>query len=137
MLLQGSFRTAVPTPEKLTFQTIVTLLTEQTEQSREFGDVTLCFKKNKINKRFLFCVWISEITHRPRGVCGAAGRQEVVGVAAGSFIHPAGGEPVIRVTGLFPATSLQSPEVRHPETRERYALRQPMFKNGYKLSEQL
>lgn len=109
MLLQGSFRTAIPILEELTFQTIVTLtlLPELTEQSREF-------------QRFLFCVWISEITHRPWGVCGAAGRQEVVGVAAGSFIRPAGGEPVIRVTGLFPATSLQSPEDGHPETRERY-----------------
>lgn len=83
---------------------------------------------------------ISEITHGPRGACGAAGRQEVVGVAAGSFIRPAGGEPVIRVTGLLPATSLQSPEDGHPETGERYrayARRQPMFKNDYKLSEQL
>lgn len=83
---------------------------------------------------------ISEITHGPQGVCGAADRQEVVGVATGSFIRPAGGEPVIRVTGLFPATSLQSHEDGHPETRERYqtyARRQPMFKNSYELSEQL
>lgn len=85
-------------------------------------------------------MWISEITHGPRGVCGAAGRQEVDGVAAGSSFRPAGGEPVIRVTGLFPATSLQPPEDGHPETRERYqtyARRQPMFKISYKLSEQL
>lgn len=60
----------------------------------------------------IMCVCISEITSRTRAVCGVAGRQEVVGVAAGSVVHPAGGRPVFCVTRLLPATSPQPPEQR-------------------------
>lgn len=63
-----------------------------------------------------FCVYRC---NRSGAVRGFAGRHAVAGLAAGSFVHSAGRQPLFRVTRLFPATSSQ-PAACSPRKSHRY-----------------